>query len=251
MTLRAPVSPRDIGRLLLVFGCALALLTAPPAAPPLHAESAGPSLKGTHTGVLGPVSLHAGLVVLHAHSNGSENFAVDLITQDPSSPVPVTRDPEAFGDFYEMIDATGRCDGARTAILKTDDEYYANVSLVSGPFELTFEQPTPQSVSLVRQTDFSGKGQQVTPYFTLTAGSYVVTARSSNSALRVWLYELDDLGGHAIGSDETGYDEDKLIDTTISPEYTSASVTVPSDGIYLISMNPDGAGSRDWTVSVH
>ena len=101
-----------------------------------------------------------------------------------------------------MIDATGRYDGARTAILKTDDDYYINVSMVSGPFELTFEQPTPNAVQPVHLTDLSGKGQQVTPYFTLAAGSHTITATSKNSALRVWLYALDDLGGHALGSDD-------------------------------------------------
>src|SRR5690242_11896907 len=72
----------------------------------VDASPAAPQLRGGHEGVLGPVHLHAGLLVLHARSNGSENFAVDLLTQDPDNPVSVTRDPTAFRDFYGMIDAT-------------------------------------------------------------------------------------------------------------------------------------------------
>jgi hypothetical protein len=222
-----------------------------PGASAIDAAPAAQQLHGGHEGVLGPIRLHAGLLVMHARSNGSENFAVDLLTQDPDSPVPVTQDPTAFGVFYEMIDATGRYDGARTAILKADDDYYVNVSMVSGPFELTFEQPTPETVQPVHDTEFRGKGQQVTPYFTLAAGAHTVTATSRNSALRVWLYALDDLGGHALGSDEAGYDEDELIDTTITENMTSVTIDAPLDGIYLLSMNPDGAGPREWTVSVH
>jgi len=231
-----------------LVGCALALAVfAPPA---LRAESSTQTLRGNRAGVLGPVPLHAGLLVLHARSSGTENFAVDLITQDPDSSTPVTKDPTAFGDFYEMIDATGRYDGARTTLLKSDDEYYAHVSIVSGPFELTFEQPTRDAITVVHQTEFAGRGQQVTPYFALPAGTFTIAARSGNSALRVWLYGLDDQGSHAIGSDEAGYDEDELIDTTIAPDVTSATVALPGDGAYLISVNPDGAGPRDWTVTI-
>lgn len=216
----------------------------------VDAAPAAQQLRGSHEGVLGPVHLHAGLLVLHARSNGSENFAVDVLTQDPDSSVPVTKDPTAFRDFYEMIDATGHYDGARTAILKSDDDYYVNVSMVSGPFELTFEQPTPDSVQAVHQTEFRGRGQQITPYFTLSAGSHTVTATSRASALRVWLYALDDLGGHALGSDEAGYDDDELIDTTIATDMSSVTIDAPSDGIYVFSMDPDGAGPFDWTVSI-
>jgi hypothetical protein len=235
--------------LLPLLGGGLMVLAAWSDPLPLHAQSAHQTLRGSRVSVLGPVPLHAGLLVLHARSNGTENFAVDLVTQDPDSTVPVTRDPTAFGDFYDMINTTGRYDGARAVLLKSADSYYASVTITSGPFELTFEQPTVDAVSPVHQTDFSGKGQQVTPYFTLSAGVYTITARSKNSALRVWLYELGDDGGRAIGSDETGYD-DELIDTTINPEYTSPTVTLPNDGTYVLSMNPDGAGPRDWSVSI-
>src|SRR5689334_12619195 len=116
----------------VIAGSVVALSIVWPGPAATDAAPSAQQLRGSQVGILGPVRLRAGLVVLHARSNGAENFAVDLITQDPDSPVPVTKDPTAFGDFYEMIDATGRYDGARTTILKTDNDYYANVSLVSG-----------------------------------------------------------------------------------------------------------------------
>lgn len=241
---------RMLALLMPLLGGALVALTVRSNPLPLYAQTVNQTLRGSRPGVLGPVPLRAGLLVLHARSNGSENFAVDLLTQDPDSKVPVTKDPTAFADFYDMVNTTGRYDGARAVLLKSDENYYASVTITSGPFELTFEQPTLETVSVVHQTEFSGKGQQVTPYFTLHAGTYTISARSQNSALRVWLFALGDEGGTAIGSDETGYDDDELIDTTINPEYTSPTVTLPDEGTYVLSMNPDGDGPRDWTVSV-
>src|SRR5262245_41993115 len=45
----------------------------------VDASPAAQQLRGSHEGVLGPVHLHAGLLVLHARSNGSESFAVDVL----------------------------------------------------------------------------------------------------------------------------------------------------------------------------
>jgi hypothetical protein len=211
------------------------------------------TIRGSTTGVYGPVALSAGLVVVRARSNGAANFAADLINQDPNNPTPVTRDPTASKDFYALFDDIGRFDGAATANLKQDDAYYMHVSLASGPFEFTFEQPTPESVTSVTQSSFTGgKGEHVTPYFTLFAGTFTVSAQpaDANTALRVKLYYVDDLGGGAIVSDQTGYYGDELIDTTIPPSYTSVSVTIPADGVYLIYVSSGGSGSGNWTVSV-
>lgn len=220
-------------------------------AAPVQAEGAAPAIQGSKPGVYGPVFLHAGLVVVRAKSNGAENFAAELINQDPANRTPVTRDPTASQDFYELFNAIGRFDGAATALLKQDDNYYLSVDLASGRFDVTFEQPSPDTVTTVNQTSFSGgRWQHVTPYFNLSAGPHTVSVSGDASALRAKLYYLDNLGGSVIVSDQTGYYEDELIDTTFPPFYTAVSVNAPADGVYLLYVNAGGDGTGNWTVTV-
>ncbi|MGI8553401.1 MAG: hypothetical protein ACR2PL_21855, partial [Dehalococcoidia bacterium] len=57
---------------------------APRGAPPLRAQQTNPTLRGSQPGVLGPVALHAGVVIVRARSNGADLFTVALINQDPA-----------------------------------------------------------------------------------------------------------------------------------------------------------------------
>ncbi len=241
------------GRMLVAAVALILLALARPAAPHAHAQQTGPTLRGSTQGVYGPVFLHAGLVVVRAKSNGTENFGADLINQDPTNPTSITQDPYAFQDYYPLFNDIGRFDGAATAILMRDDNYYVSVGGAGGPFEFTFEQPTPATAAVAGQGPFSGQtGEHVTPYFRLTAGNHTVTALpgDADTALVVKLYYIDDLGGGAIVSDQTGYYGDQLINTGFPPFYTSVTVTIPADGLYLLSVNSGGGGSGRWTVSV-
>lgn len=246
---RRPVWPQ----LVLGFVLAISAVLLGQGAGDLRAQAPGPGvvLRGGRAGVLGPVRLHAGLVVVRARSNGTQNFAVDLKTQDRSKPLSVAQDPGAFRDYYALINTVGRVDGAAAAFLAVDDDYYVDVTLASGPFELVIEQPEPAKVNPVAQADFAGKGQQVTPYFTLSAGTYTVTAQTDSYGLRAWLYALDDLGGAPVASDLTGYYGTRLLDTTIPPGYTSVPITVPTDGVYVLYVDPQAPGSLEWTIAVH
>ncbi|HEY8745727.1 MAG TPA: hypothetical protein VIU62_21790 [Chloroflexota bacterium] len=242
-----------VARVLAVVGALALLALARPAAPHARAQQVGSTLRGSTTGVYGPVALHAGLVVVRAKSNGTENFGADLINQDPTNPTPVTQDPYASQDNYSLFNDIGRFDGAATAILKQDDNYYVSVSGASGPFEFSFEQPTPATAAAAGQGPFSGQvGEHVTPYFRLATGEHTVTAQpaDADTVLKVKLYYIDDLGGGAIVSDQTGYYGDELIDTSFPPFYRSVTVTVPADGVYLLFVDSEGGGSGRWTVSV-
>lgn len=239
--------------ILALISAIVLLALARPAASHARAQQAGPTLHGSTKGVYGPVALHAGLVVVRAKFNGTANFGADLINQDPTNPTPVTQDPYASQDNYSLFNDIGRFDGAATAILKQDDNYYVSVGLASGPFEFSFEQPGPATAGPLGQSPFSGQiGEHVTPYFRLTAGDHTVTAQpaDADTVLRVKLYYIDDLGGGAIVSDQTGYYGDELIDTTFPPNYTSVTATIPADGVYLLFVESGGSGSGRWTVSV-
>jgi hypothetical protein len=249
--MRRVVVPRPallLGALLLLLAAIPAVRAARPAlAQPL------PTLRGSQPGVYGPVPLHAGLVVVRARSNGAENFAADLVNQDPNNPTPVTQDPTAQKDFYALFNALNRFDGGATALLKQDDNYYLRVSLASAPFEVTFEQPTPNSVTPVAQTTFSGaKWQHVTPYFSLPAGSHTLSVQGADehTVLRVKLYQLDDLGGAAVTSGVTDYFGDELIDTSIPPAYASVPISIANDGVFIIYVSAEGSGPGNWIVSV-
>lgn len=157
---------------------------------------------------------------------------------------------DSYGNRYLLIDAVGAYGGAAATLLKLDGPYFVEISQASGAYQVSVDQPMPDTVTPVNQQTFSGKGQQVSKPFTLTAGSYTVTAQNDSTALRVRLYALDTLGGSAVVSDQTGYYGDELMDTTIPPSFTSVPITVQSDGIFLFYVDPGGTGSGNWTVTV-
>ena len=213
------------------------------------------TFQGSSKGTPGPVSLHAGLAIVRGRSNGTANFTVSLVTQDLGATV-----SNSYNNRYLLIDSVGAYNGAAATLLSQDGSYFLDVTQASGPFQLTVEQPSPSSVQAVGQTSFSGKGQQVTSPFTLVPGSYTVTATNDSTALRVRMYALDDLGGSAVVSPQTGYYGDELIDTTIPPGSLSVPITVsalgtnpdgtPINGVFIIYMDAEGTGPGNWTVAV-
>jgi hypothetical protein len=224
-------------------------------ASPREARAQANSFQGSAKGTQGPVSLHAGLVIVRGRSNGAANFTASLVTQDPGATV-----ANSFNNRYLMIDSVGTYNGAAAALLTQDGSYFFDITQASGPYQLSVEQPSPSTVQPVSQTSFSGKGQQVTSAFKLQPGNYTVTAQNDSSALRVRMYFIDDLGGGAVVSSDTGYYGDELIDSTIPPGLMSVSITVtspatdqngnPLPGTYMFYVNPEGTGPGNWRVSV-
>lgn len=217
----------------------------------LHAQSCSNTIRDSKQGIVGCVQLHAGLVIAHVKSNGTQTFDVDLRTQDPNGK-PLSQDPNAYKEYYQLYSVDGRVEGSAAVMLRTDDTYYLGVNRASGPYEFTFEQPTPATVSPVNQTSFSGKAQQVTPVFRLPAGPMTVNVQSDSFYLRLWLYQIDDLGGGAVPP-AAAPDASKgtLVDVTGgAPSQGSVGVVIPSDGLYLFYVFPGGVGSLAWNVSI-
>jgi len=226
-------------RLALALLCA-SIVALQMSAAPTTAQTGGPPFRGSAKGVLGPVALHAGLVVLRARANGAANFVVSLVAQDPDQDL-----DHSFSNRYLLIDAIGRYDGAVATSLRADASYFVEVSAASGPYEIGVEQPTPASVTATDQRAFSGTGQQALAPVMLTAGSYSFSVQSESSVVIVRLFAIDDLGGGAATSD---YDA-RVIDTGRDPS-TAVSVAVPADGLYLITVDPEGTGTLKWTLTV-
>lgn len=188
------------------------------------------SFRGSYTGfstplVLGPVPLHAGVVVLRARHGGNANFVVSMATQDEG------KTPEdSYGNRYLLINSIGRFEGAAAEMLRQDGDYYILVS-AGGAYEFQVEQPVPADVTPVSAREFSGEHQQVTPVFRLEAGTHTLHASSDGTGnFFVWLYQVDDLGGAAINGDYAG----RLIAVTNGPAAETATVTLRRGGLYLI-----------------
>jgi hypothetical protein len=243
---------RTVQRSLVLLPALLLLVLG---AHPAGLQAQATTFQGSTAGTPGPIQLHAGLAIVHGRSNGTGNFTVSLVTQDPGATV-----TNSYNNRYLMIDAIGSYNGAAATLLQQDGSYYLDVTQASGPYQLSVEQPSPATVQPVSQTSFNGKGQQVTSAFTLPPGSYTVTAQTDSSALRVRLYSIDALGGAAIVSPDTGYYGDELIDTTIPPGLLSVHVTIdpagmnpdgtPINGTFMFYVNPEGTGSDTWSVSI-
>ena len=219
----------------------------------VSAQTSTPPLRGTNTGVLGPVPLHAGLAIIHGRSNGTSNWASDLISQDPTKPS-VTQDPQnGFQAFYALFNLTGAFNGSTAVMLQRDDNYYFWVTLASGNYEFSVEQPSPTTVTPVAQTNFTGKQQQVTPYFQLAAGNHSVSASSTSTSLRVYLYEVDDLGGQVIQPTAGSVSPDgRIIDANAGTPNASgvAQVSLLDSATYVIYVDAEGAGPAAWSIAI-
>jgi hypothetical protein len=236
---------------LLPLLAAAAFLFAAQSAAPVHAQTCSNTIKDSKQGIVGCVQLHAGLVIAHVKSNGAQTFDVDLRTQDPAGK-PLSQDPNAYKTYYQLYSVDGRVDGSAAVMLKTDATYFLSVNRASGPYEFSFEQPTPATVSPVNQTSFTGKAQQVTPVFRLPAGPMTVNVQSDSFALKAWLYQIDDLGGGAVPpAAEPDASAGMLLSVTGgAPSTGTISVVIPSDGLYLFYIYPIGVGSTAWTASI-
>lgn len=236
---------------LALLAASLCLLAGQPAGR-VHAQTCGNTIRDSKVGIVGCVQLHAGLVIAHVKSNGTQTFDVDLLTQDPAAK-PLSQDPNAYKDYYQLYSVDGRVDGSAAVMLNTDDTYYLGVNAASGPYEFTFEQPTPATVSPVNQTSFTGTAQQVTPVFRLPAGPMTVNVTSDSFSLKLWLYQIDDLGGSPVPpAAQPDASAGTLVDITGgAPSQSSVGVVIPADGLYFFYVYPlNTGGSLAWSVAI-
>jgi hypothetical protein len=212
-----------------------------------------PALGGTSPGLLTPIPLHAGLTIVRARFNGTGNFAAELLTQDPNQ-APLSQSASNWKDFYALFNSAGASTTSMAVMAKRDDNYYIHVTYADGSYQFTVEQPMPGNVTPVSQTSFSGKGRQVTPAFSMQPGSYTVSASSDSTSLRVYMYEIDDLGGQVIQPSTVPLSSDsRIIDASGSQGSMatgSGQVSLLDAAPYLIYVDAEGAGPGNWTLSI-
>jgi hypothetical protein len=214
------------------------------------------SFRGSYNGwsspaYLGPVGLHAGLVVVRARHGGQSNFGASILTPKAGSPFPRTGDRYAEYEWTTLlINSAGRYVGAAAAILPTDGDYFLEVG-AAGAYEFVLEQPTPANVTPVLERTFTGEAQDVTPVFALDRGSYTVRVTSpADLGLAAWLYEVDDLGGAAINGDYAG----RFASRTSGPFDEATSFNARRAGLYMVAVDATSLSATDapttWTVTV-
>lgn len=212
--------------------------------------SGSPTFKGgAGKSVQGPVSLNAGVTVVRAQHNGAGNFSVTIFLPMPSTPgesLQQVADNVDYTDSSLIFDEIGAFKGAAVALTGVPGDHFMAVNS-SGAFQLSVEQPLPETVTPVQQTDFSGKGKHVTPYFTLPPGISTLSVQTTSTNFRAWLWHLDDLGGAPVAGGANGYDG-RFFDFTVPESQTAYAVSLPDAGPYLIST--DNVSPTDtWTFT--
>src|SRR5579885_3208179 len=104
-------------RLILIILAALLAPVFGSRALELHAQAT--TFQDSAAGTPGPVSLHAGLTIVRGRSNGSGNFTVSLVTQDPGATV-----TNSYNNRHLLIDSVGTYNGAAAVLLPQDGSYF-------------------------------------------------------------------------------------------------------------------------------
>ncbi len=208
-----------------------------------------PSFRGAAgKSVVGPVTLNAGVTVLRAQHNGTQNFVVNLAIPDPGFSPQDAFDQAQTTDNTLVYDIIGSYKGGAAALAAQNADYYLAVT-ASGAWQIAVEQPLPENVSPVQQTSFSLKGQDVTPYFTLPDGISQITLDAPQGApLRGYLYHLDDLGGSAVQAGYMSYDN-RIFDFSLPDNPNSYPISLPDAGPYVFYVTNDIENAAAWTVS--
>lgn len=244
---------RTLARYGVIAAVALGLATTAGAGS-AHAQDAGQApviatFRGNSDGrssvVLGPTSLHAGLVVVRARATSASVFSVELAS------APAGLSPLTDYDFSRLVINDGlRYDGAVATLLPKDNDYFVVVS-VSGAYVITLEQPDPTNVTPVSARTFSSVGDDVTPVFALPAGTYTIHITSAaTSRLFASFFQVDDLGGSPVFE---GYDG-RFIQAASGPFDESATFTLRRPGLLLFFINAGSYEPRTdpptWTITV-
>jgi hypothetical protein len=207
-----------------------------------------PSFRGA-AGVsfVGPLSLAAGLTVLRAQHNGTSNFGVTLFIPAPGETPQQSYDVSDQGDSFLAFNLIGAVKAADAEMVTVQADHYLRVD-ASGAWQVSVEQPLPATVAATTATSFSGKGQDVSPYFMLPDGISSISVSTQSDSLRAWLYHIDDLGGGPVAVGIQVYDG-RVFDFTFPGNQSSYPLSPPDFGPYLLAVSNTLENSDAWTIS--
>jgi hypothetical protein len=208
-----------------------------------------PSFKGAAgSTMVGPIPLNAGLTVLRAQHNGTENFGATLFLPAVGETAQQSYDLGDFSDFAAPFNLIGAVKAAGVVVSTTPGDHYLIVN-ATGAWQISVEQPLPENVTPVAKTTFSGKGQDVSPYFTLPDGISTITVQTASTSLYAWLYHLDDLGGEPVEAGIDVYDG-RIFDFTFPGNAASVPITIPDSGPYFIAVANTLNNGDAWSITL-
>jgi hypothetical protein len=185
---------------------------------------------------------------VHEEHNGTANFGVTVILPAAGETAPQSYELSDFSDFAVPFNLIGAVKSAGVVMTTTPGDHYLIVS-ATGAWQLSVEQPLPETVTPVTQMTFSGKGQDVSPYFTVPEGITTISVQTASHLLYGWLYHLDDLGGEPVMAG-IAFSDGRIFDFTFPGNMTSASITLPDSGPYLIAVANTLTNSDAWTITL-
>lgn len=164
-------------------------------------------------------ALESGLSIFHLTHTGTSNFAVKLLDSD--------------GQAVDLlVNEIGKFDGSKAVGVVNKGEYILDIS-ANGKWTVKIEQPRPTTADAKPRT-FTGKGQQVSPFISLSKG--LTTFSLKHSGASNFAVKLLDSNGQA----------EELLVNEIGKFDGSKALGISSSGLYLLDISADG----DWTVSV-
>ena len=197
--------------------------------------------------IVGPIALNAGVTVLRAQHNGTQNFSATLFLPAPGETAQQSYDLGDFSDQFGVFNLVGALKAAGVALIVTPGSYYMAVG-ATGAWQITVEQPLPENVTPSQQTAFSGKGQDISPYVSLPNGISTISVQTASTSMYAWLYHLDDLGGEPVEAGLDVYDG-RIFDFTFPGNTPSVPITLPDNGPYLLAVSNTLTNDEAWTIT--
>jgi hypothetical protein len=197
--------------------------------------------------IVGPIPLGAGVTVLRAQHNGAANFTASLFVPQAGLDAATANTLAEFDESFLVFDLIGAVKSAGAALVGVAGDHYLAVT-ASGAWQISVEQPLPENIKPVQQTTFTGKGEDVSPYFTLPANVTSISLQTTSTSLRAWLYHIDDLGGEAVQAGLNILDA-RIFDQTFPGSQTSYPITLPDAGPYVLAVTADVENKDPWTIS--
>jgi hypothetical protein len=190
---------------------------------PSSLEQVGPTdlapqtINGRGQQVSARFSLDSGLSIFRLRHGGNRNFIVHLLDQN--------------GAIVEFLtNEIGAFDGSRAAGIQFAGTYVLEVQ-ADGDWSVTIEQPRP-SLAPTIPLSFTGRGKQVTPFFTAPPGLKVVTMQHSGK--RNFIVHMVNQNGRTV----------EFLANAIGP--FGGSKATGTSGIHLFNVEADG----DWTIDI-
>lgn len=208
-----------------------------------------PSFKGAagENIIVGPIPLSAGVTVLRAQHNGVGNFTANLFVPQAGLDAATANTLAEFDESFLVFDLIGAVKSNGVAVVAEPGNHFLAVT-ASGAWQISVEQPLPANIKPVQQTTFTGKGEDVSPYFTLPVTISSITLQTTSTSLRAWLYHIDDLGGEPVHAGLDIYDG-RIFDQTFPGSLTSYPIALPDSGPYLLAVTADVGNQDAWTIS--